>query len=115
MEECSYCGGKARLYFNGKPVCVSCAQKVDLNKTTTQAELAKTLSEAKLRTDAAFKEFTTLINGIPSGLPQPDGAQRIQNAAVSLRVAQRNQVTALNRLREFLEKGIVPDDLKRSG
>ena len=112
MVRCVYCKAReAALYEDGSPICLKCAE---LAEHGVQATLVKALAEATKRTDSAFEEFTALINSINGGLPESDGVQRIRNAAVSLTVAQHQKATAHNRLSEFLGKGIVPDDLKRS-
>jgi len=51
---------------------------------------------------------------IPSYVPQPDGTQSIHNASRALKMARDEMMTAHNRLSAFLERGIVPEDLKRS-
>jgi len=73
------------------------------------------LHEATLRAEAATTAFHAVTGDIPSYIPQPDGTQRIHNASRALKVARDEMMTAHNRLNEFLEHGIVPDDLKRSG
>ena len=54
-----------------------------------------------------------VLDQIPSGLPQPDGAQRIKNASHALSIARKEMATAHNRLNDYLSRGIVPDDLKQ--
>jgi len=84
MAHRAYCTAiKAQLYEDGSLICRKCA-KLTERGDGIQAALVKALSEATLRADSAFKEFTTLIDDIPGGLPQSDGVQRIRNAAVSL-------------------------------
>jgi predicted naringenin-chalcone synthase len=51
---------------------------------------------------------------IPSGLAHPDGVRLIKNASSSLSIARKKMMKAHSRLDEFLESGIVPEDLKRS-
>jgi hypothetical protein len=55
------------------------------------------------------------MRDIPSGLPQPDGAQRIQNAAHALAAARNEVMQAHSRLDEFLARGVVPGDLDPDG
>ena len=50
------------------------------------------------------------MGDIPSGLPQPDGIQRIQNAAHALAAARSEVIRAHSRLDEFLARGVVPGD-----
>jgi hypothetical protein len=49
----------------------------------------------------------------PNGDPQPDGTQRIRNAARELNAAREATMRADNRLTNFLNTGIAPDDLKQ--
>ena len=76
-----------------------------------QAVLVKALAEARLRTDSAFAEFTTTMNDIPSTMPPPDGVQRLHNASIKLAVARHKLMEAHTRLNDFLDRGIVPEDL----
>lgn len=48
----------------------------------------------------------------PSGPPHPDGVQRITNASNELSVARKEMVRAYARLTDYVERGIVPEDLK---
>ena len=50
----------------------------------------------------------------PGGLPYADSAQRIHSASRELSVARKEMMNAHTRLNEFIEQGIVPEDLKRS-
>jgi len=116
MARCAYCKtNDSELYEDGSPICLKCAELNGDHGGGIQAALVKALSEATLRADSAFKEFTAIISDIPSGMPQSDGVQHIRNAAVRLTVAQHHQTSAHNRLNDYLSHGIVPDDLKRSG
>jgi hypothetical protein len=47
------------------------------------------------------------------GDPHPDGTQRIRNASNELTAEREAMMKAHNRLTDFLNTGIVPDDLKR--
>jgi hypothetical protein len=55
------------------------------------------------------------MGDIPSGLPQPDGTQRIQNAAHALAAARNAVMQAHSRLDEFLARGVIPGDWKPDG
>jgi hypothetical protein len=77
--------------------------------------LFRDLAEATARTESARETFTVMTDSIPSGLPHPDGAQSIHNASRALRVARMEMLKAHTRLNDFLNRGIVPEDLKRSG
>jgi hypothetical protein len=55
------------------------------------------------------------MGDIPSGLPQPDGSQRIQNAAHALAAARNEVMQAHFRLDEYLARGVVPGDFEPGG
>ena len=52
---------------------------------------------------------------VPSGLPQPDGTQRIHNASREVSLARVELIKAHNRLSDYIGCGIVPEDLEKSG
>jgi len=76
-----------------------------------QAEYAAAMA----RMDSAAEQFHTVMREVPSGLPQPDGMQRIHNVSRSLSDARQKLTVARTRLDDFAVRGIVPDDLKKSG
>jgi len=84
-------------------------------KRLTKARLYGELHDAILRADKATEAFTAVTSNIPSGIPHPDGTQRIHNASHELSSAREAMMKAHNRLNEFLESGAVREDLKRSG
>jgi hypothetical protein len=63
----------------------------------------------------ASDEFDRVMDQFPSGLPHPDGSQRIANSSQRLALARKNAMTAHARLTDFLDRGIVPDDLQKTG
>ena len=54
-------------------------------------------------------------NQYPSGLPHPDGTHHIQDASRKLIVARKAMGRSNTRLNDYLDRGIVPEDLMRSG
>ena len=52
------------------------------------------LDKAREAYGAASREFDLLIKGIPSGIPQPDGGLRIQQASEASRAALQNYLFA---------------------
>ena len=46
----------------------------------------------------------------PSGLPHPDGAQRIQNASLELSAARAEMEKADSRLNLYPSRGVLTDD-----
>jgi hypothetical protein len=79
------------------------------------ARLSEDLDEAIARHNDARTEFEANTGQIPSGFPHSDGVQRIKNASRAYTVAKIEMLRAHNRLNDFLNVGIVPEDLKRSG
>jgi len=71
--------------------------------------------EAIKRRDLASFRFQDVSNHIPSGLPHPDGSQRIYNASKEYSASLQELSRALKRLTDFREFGIVPEDLKPHG
>jgi hypothetical protein len=69
------------------------------------------LNAVKRRDLASFR-FNDASTDIPSGLPHPDGKQRIYNASREYSAALHELSHALKRLTDFRELGIVPKDLK---
>jgi hypothetical protein len=67
------------------------------------------------RTTEANREFDCVMDQFPCGLPHPYGAQRIKNASHNLSIARKEMVQAHHRLNDFLNRGAVPEDLKKSG
>jgi hypothetical protein len=54
--------------------------------------------------------FNEVVRDIPSGLPHPDGTQRIQNVGPELGCAGKAGV-AIARLNDFVSRDVVPEDL----
>ena len=67
---------------------------------------------AALKSEAC-EAFNAAIDQFPSGLPYPDGAQRVKNTSAQLSTARKILRTAHDRLDDFLKAGIVPEDLKQ--
>ncbi len=65
---------------------------------------------AKQDLEAATERFDALIREAPSGLPHPDGAQRIKNASNALSEARKKLMDATVRLNKFVLHGVLPPD-----
>jgi len=70
------------------------------------------LERARSRCKGARAEFTRVCNDIPSGIPHPDGTQRILNASREQTAAQEAFAAALKRFNAFILRGEIPDDLE---
>jgi hypothetical protein len=92
-----------QLYDNGAPSCPGCS----VRETLTQEVLDATANKAE-----AFRKFEAIMLQSPSGLPHPDGVQRIKNASNELSIARKEMARAYERLSAYLDQGIVPGDLK---
>jgi predicted naringenin-chalcone synthase len=120
MAECTLCKAETQLYENGVPICLECceARTIKRKPSATAHEIRTALFQdllgATVRNGDARREFDKTMGQFPSGLPHPDGVQRIKNASNALSLAREEMATAHNRLNDYLSRGIVPDDLKRS-
>jgi hypothetical protein len=121
MAQCAYCKAETELFYGGVPTCLKCSEGHRIKpKSSTAAQEIRTillqeLQRATKRNGEAIREFEAVIDQFPSGLPHPDGVQRIKNASNALSIARKEMAAAHNRLNDFLNRGIVPDELTRSG
>ena len=119
MAACAHCEADTELYNGGVPICLKCAVEREANSNKNhvagvRAVLARALTDATLRRESASMEFNAVTADIPSSIPQPDGTQRIQNVSRALTATRNEMMRAHNRLNDYLSRGIVPEDLKRS-
>jgi len=77
--------------------------------------LINAIVDATARVSAANQLFSSVMSQFPSCLPHPDGTQRIHNASRELSDAREEMMQAHKRLNDFIERGIVPQDLKNRG
>ena len=61
----------------------------------------------------ALGDFNSVIEYTPSGLPHPDGVQRIKDCSRRYSAARHHMIIALERLNNFRNSGIIPDDLSK--
>jgi hypothetical protein len=120
MAKCTDCGSETELYSSGVPICVKCsdAREAKRKPPATEQQVRTTLLQDVLEMTARVEEATRQFNDfmqIPSGLPHPDGVQRIKDASHKLSIARNELMKAHSRLNEHIERGIVPEDLKRTG
>jgi hypothetical protein len=115
---CGFCEAKTELYNGGVPICLECseARAIKGYPFPTGHEIRTTLFQdllsATARNGEAMREFDEVMGQFPSGLPHPNGAQRIKNALNKLSVARKEMATAHNRINDYVSRGMVPDDLK---
>src|SRR5689334_8665373 len=77
--------------------------------------LQQELKSASERAASASAAFLDITSQVPSGLPHPDGTQRIRNIAHELAFARTELMRAHSRMNAFLGSGIAPDDLGSGG
>lgn len=92
-------------YNNGVLVCFDCSVRESL----TQEVLEATANKGE-----AFRKFEAIMLHSPGDRPHPDGVQRIKNASNELSVARKKMARAYERLGNYLDRGIVPEDLKKA-
>ena len=122
MAECVFCKSETELQESGTPVCDKCAEAHlvrqiplgdDLTPPSREVNVREILRQEVLETtatvNAASDEFNSLLSAIPSGVPHPDGTQRIHQASRKLSVARKEMIRAHSRLNDFLSRGIVPE------
>ncbi len=112
MALCTYCRKETELYDGGTPVCVECSAAPP-PQNSIAARLQWDVAAATERADAANAAFHALMRDIPSHVPHPDGSQRLQNASRELTAARQAMMEATLRLNDFLNRGTIPEDLKR--
>ena len=101
-------------------ICLKCweARASERKPPVTADQVRTTLIEGVLEAVAlknkASEAFEIVMGQFPSGLPSPNGSQRIKDASEQLSFARRRMTTAHNRLNNFLADGIVPEDLKHA-
>ena len=121
MTICAFCESETELAIDGVPLCEECAGKPEneIGKLKTDPEIRAALQREILasaaRAHAASEALSAIMGDIPSGLPHPDGIQRIKNAAHELAAARNEVMLAHTRLDEFLARGVVPGDGKPGG
>jgi hypothetical protein len=74
--------------------------------------LREEFEAAKRRMNIASVEFNEVVREIPSGLPHPDGTQRIHNVGRELADAREKLAAAIARLNDFVSREVVPEDLR---
>ena len=120
MARCAFCKAETFLFDNDVPICLECADKREVKHKRLEMErqvntiLIHDVTEAKERAHAASDAFEAIVADVPSGLPHPDGTQRIHNASRTLSAARHEMMRAHERLHDFLTRGIIPEDLKKT-
>ena len=114
MALCAYCKAET----GDVPICLECSDARQAKLKLPASEqvgrlLIQESVEATSRANAALRAFNDVLNLFPSGLPNPNGTQRVQNASRKLIAARKEMGRAHRRLNDFMSRGVVPEDLKR--
>jgi hypothetical protein len=88
---------------------VQCAARTETHVHTLLKDELAVATELAVQ---ATEEFLKVTTEIPSGLPHPDGTQRIHNASHDMSQARERMSLAQKRLNDYLASGIVPEDVK---
>ena len=120
MAQCAYCKTETELHESGTPVCPTCSdartkRKPPATSQQIRSALLQDILELTARTNEATREFEAIMGQAPSGLPHPDGAQRIKSASTRLSIAREELMKAHRRLNDHIERLDMPDDLKQTG
>jgi hypothetical protein len=122
MAECTYCKAETQLFDREIPICLQCAEARDgrprkppTAEQNIRTRLLQELLETTARNTEAAREFEVVLGQFPSGLPHPYGTQRVESASQNLTVARKALRKAHDRLSDYQDRGIIPEDLKRTG
>ena len=121
MAECIYCTTETELYLAGKPICIGCAdarvkESAPLAGSQQVREiLVREVFDSTARTHAASEQFNVIMGDIPSAIPSPDSSLLLRQASRDLSEARKDMLRAHSRLNDFLNRGVIPEDLKSLG
>ena len=83
----------------------------DTQQSSITRILTDELATARSRHASARERFDRVIQEVPSGVPHPDGTQRIHAAGREINAALEAYLYALKRFSDFVLYRIVPADL----
>jgi len=106
---------KAKAQAADAPVPKVATQKPPPTPDKVRTQLQQELKDATERAARASAAFLEVTNQVPSGLPHPDGTQRIRNISHELAFARTALMRAHSRLDAFLVSGVAPEDLVSGG
>jgi hypothetical protein len=76
--------------------------------------LIEDVIDATAEKNEASEAFEIVVGQFPSGLPHPDGSQRVANSSQRLSIARKKVMMAHTRLSDFLDRGILPEDMRQA-
>ena len=110
-SQCPDCGAETEPDEKGVPICITCSKrKVAATPQSIRSILQQELTWATERAAIASAEFLAVTRKVPSGLPHPDGVQRIRNVSHELAFARAQLTKAHGRLEAFLISGTTPEE-----
>jgi|KBSMisStandDraft_5_1062788.scaffolds.fasta_scaffold107468_2 hypothetical protein len=120
MKEMERRGQRKKAKAPAEPVTEALQPNAAVPSTLANLEkvhdlLQQELKQAAERAASASAAFLDVTSQVPSGLPHPDGTQRIRNMAHELAFARTELMRAHSRMDSFLVSGIAPDDLPSGG
>jgi hypothetical protein len=121
MAQCAYYNTETEMYEGGDvPICPECWYARKPKREPAAAEQVRRLLiqesvKTTARAHAALKVFNEALNQFRSGLPDRDGTHWIQDASRKLIAVRKVMGRSNTRLNDYLNRGIVPQDLKQSG
>lgn len=83
-----------------------------ISREDVERALRDELAIARDEFRRAVQAFEAVIGDIPSGLPHPDGVQRMHNVSREHSAARDRLVSAIKRMNEFFLDETVPEDSK---
>jgi hypothetical protein len=119
MAACIFCKSEKELCDGSVPMCVRCSDAGASKRKPPTSEdqflnvLNRDFKAATERSKAATAAFDEATSEIPGALPHPNGTQRIHDASRQVTIARMEMLRAHHRLSDFLNAGVVPDDLKQ--
>jgi hypothetical protein len=120
VARCAYCKAETILYEGDVAICLEGADEREVKHKQLEMErqvniiLKHDVTESTEHAHVASDAFEAIVADVSSGLPHPDGTQRIINASRKLSAARQEMMRAHERLHDFLARGIIPEDLKKT-
>jgi hypothetical protein len=100
MSPCRICGQLTELWVNQEPVCIACDGASRESLLMRLAELEQAAQKEHLR---LMQQFNEIVSDIPSGIPHPDGTERIERARRELQIARERYREARERTKRFMD------------
>ena len=83
-------------------------------QTVIRSILVTEAERTKVAYEQARRDFKAITDDIPTGLPHPDGTDRIRSAGTSYRSTLNAYALAVRQLNAYAVDGTIPDWLRES-